>query len=558
MNVRHVYKWCAVSALVAFGLSFGLNRAVSAPPATPAPPSSATAEQGVQVLTRGPVHEAFAETVTFDPVPGIVVPKAPPAAIEEVPPEQRPEGANVAWIPGYWGWDDDQNDFLWVSGVWRDLPPGRQWVPGYWGQSTQGYQWTSGYWADAKVSEVEYLPEPPATVEAGPNIAASSADQTWLPGCWVWQQGRYAWRPGFWAAAQPNWLWVPAHYVWAPRGYVFVDGYWDYSLDRRGVLFAPVYFGAGVYGRRGFSYSPTTVIDLGVFTNHLFLRPQYQHYYFGDYYAPNYQAAGFYPSYSYNSGRYGYDPIYAYDRWQHRQDRGWEQRQQADYLNRRNHEALRPPRTWADQRAMAMQPGARSPMVAAPLDQFRRNPNGPLRFQPVDQAERQRLAIQAQNVQRFRQQRQLLENKAVGGPGGTRVSTFAPAKVRLPGSPIVAQPREHLGRNQMPPKAYEAPRPDPNVAAKPRVNRAPGQPRQRTANRIPLDQPRLQPQPKIERAVPQPQPKMERATPRPQPKVERAVPQPQPKVERQAPPARGNPPAGPPPAQNQPRGRDKN
>ena len=282
-----------VSTLLALGASFGLNKAVFAQP------GPADAEQGVQVLTRGPVHEAFAETVTFDPEPGIVVPKAPPAAIEEVPPEEKPEGANVAWIPGYWAWDDERSDFLWVSGIWRDLPPGRQWVPGYWGKSGQGYQWTSGYWADAKVSEVEYLPEPPETVEVGPNIAASSADQTWLPGCWVWQQNRYAWRPGFWAAAQPDWVWVPAHYVWAPRGYVFVDGYWDYAIGRRGVLFAPVYFNAGVYARRGFSYSPETVIDLGALVNHLFLRPRYEHYYFGDYYAPNYQNAGFYSSFSY-------------------------------------------------------------------------------------------------------------------------------------------------------------------------------------------------------------------------------------------------------------------
>ncbi|MCE5267866.1 MAG: hypothetical protein LLG00_08265 [Planctomycetaceae bacterium] len=595
MRVRHLFKWCVATALAGLVVEYGLNKAVSAPPATPAPSGPASAEQGVQVLTRGPVHEAFAETVTFDPVPGIVAPKAPPAAIEELPPEQRPEGDNVAWIPGYWGWDEDRNDFLWVSGVWRDLPPGRQWVPGYWVQSAQGYQWTSGYWADAKASEVEYLPEPPATVEAGPNIAASSADQTWLPGCWVWQQGRYAWRPGFWAAAQPNWLWVPPHYVWAPRGYVFVDGYWDYSLDRRGVLFAPVYFGAGVYGRRGFSYSPTTVIDLGVFTNHLFVRPRYQHYYFGDYYAPNYQAAGFYPSYSYNSGRYGYDPIYAYDRWQHRQDRGWEQRQQAEFLNRRNHEALRPPHTWAEQRAMAaraVQPGARSSLVAAPLDQFRRNPNSSVRFQPVDQVERQRLARQAQDVQRFRQQRQLLENNAVGGPAGTRGSTFAPAKVRLPGSPIVARPDARLSKGRIPPKSYEAPRLDPNVAAKPRVNQTPGQPQQRTASRVPLDQPRQQPQPKVERQRPQPQPKVdqprqqpqpkverqrqqpqpkvERQRPQPQPKVERATPQPQPRVERaapqprverQAPQPRGKDQEGPPsagPKQDQPRGRDKN
>ena len=363
------------------------------------------------MLTRGPVHEAFAETVTFDPVPGIVVPKAPPAAIEELPPDQRPEGANVAWIPGYWGWDDERSDFLWVSGIWRDLPPGRQWVPGYWGKSAQAFQWTSGYWADAKVTEVQYLPEPPATVEAGPNIAAPSPDNAWLPGCWVWQDGRYAWRPGFWAAVQPDWDWVPAHYVYAPRGYVFVDGYWDYSIGRRGVLFAPVYFDAGVYAQPGFSYSPATVIDLGVFASDLFLRPQYQHYYFGDYYAANYQAEGIYPSYSYNSGRYGYDPIYAHERWQHRQDGQWEHRVAADFQNRRDHEDARPPRTWADQRALGaggVRSGERGP-VAAPFSQFTKSPNSPLRFQPVDPAERQRLGQHGQEVQRFRDQRQKLE-----------------------------------------------------------------------------------------------------------------------------------------------------
>ena len=244
MNVRYVYKLWVVGTLLALGSIFGLNKALFAQPVP------ADAEAGVQVLTRGPVHEAFAETVTYDPEPGVVAPKAPPAAIEEVPPEQKPAGDNVAWIPGYWGWDDERSDFLWVSGIWRALPPGRQWVPGYWGKTAQGIQWTSGYWADAKLSEVQYLPEPPATVEAGPNIAAPSADDIWQPGCWVWLNSRYAWRPGFWAIAQPDWVWVPPHYIWTPRGYVFVDGYNDYAVARRGVLFAPVYFDAGVYGRQ--------------------------------------------------------------------------------------------------------------------------------------------------------------------------------------------------------------------------------------------------------------------------------------------------------------------
>ena len=116
-----------VAALAVLAANLTLRQVIAAEP------SPAAAADGMQVLTRGPVHEAFAETVTFDPKPGIVATKAPPAAIEELPPDQKPEGANVAWIPGYWAWDDERNNFLWVSGIWRDLPPGRQWVPGYWG-----------------------------------------------------------------------------------------------------------------------------------------------------------------------------------------------------------------------------------------------------------------------------------------------------------------------------------------------------------------------------------------------------------------------------------------
>ena len=508
----------------------------------------------MQVLTRGPVHEAFAETVTFDPEPGIVVPKAPPAAIEEVPPDQKPEGAHVAWIPGYWGWDDERSDFLWVSGIWRALPPGRQWVPGYWGKSAQGFQWTSGYWADAKVTEVQYLSEPPATVEAGPNIAAPSPDSTWLPGCWVWQNVRYAWRPGFWASAQPDWDWVPAHYVYAPRGYVFVDGYWDYSIGRRGVLFAPVYFDAGVYGRPGFSYSPSMAIDLGVFVNHLFLRPQYQHYYFGDYYAANYQAAGFYPSYSYNSGRYGYDPIYAHERWQHRQDGQWEDRVAADFQNRRDHEEARPPRIWTGQGVIGgggVASAVRN-LVGASLDQAGRNRNGAWRFQPVDQAERQRLAQQRQDVYRFRDQRQQWESGAAAPSAAPPPKEFAPGRVPLPRSPIMARPVTELGKGYAPPQMHEAPKPDFRVEPKPRVNRpAPQpQPQPRVAQPAPQPQrqpqaeraaPQLQRQPQAERAAPQPQrqPQAERAAPQPQrqPQTERAAPQPQrqPQAERQAP-----------------------
>src|SRR4051812_1937162 len=67
-----------------------------------APRADAQFEQNdtPEVLTRGPVHEAFAETIAFDPQPGIVVAKGPPQDIQEIPPDLRPDGDNVTWIPG--------------------------------------------------------------------------------------------------------------------------------------------------------------------------------------------------------------------------------------------------------------------------------------------------------------------------------------------------------------------------------------------------------------------------------------------------------------------------
>lgn len=455
-----------VTTLAVFGSCFVLDWAVCR-----AEHSDTGDEQGVQVLTRGPVHEAFAGIVTFNPEPGDEVPNAPPELIEEVPPDERPEGANVTWIPGYWGWDDERNDFLWVSGVWRALPPGRQWVAGYWVQSRQGFQWISGYWADARASETTYLPAPPASVEVGPNIAPPSADYNWTPGCWVWYQGRYAWRPGYWVVGRSDWYWCPAYYVWTPRGYVFVDGYWDYSVERRGVLFAPVYFESRVYARRGYYYSPTIVINLAVFHDHLFLRPRYHHYYYGDYYAASYSSGGFYASFSYQSRRHGYDPIYAHQRWEHRHDREWERRVETTYQNRRDHEDARPPRTWAAQRTISTSAKVdNSVVVAISLDQLSKRKDTPIRFQPVAKEEKQQLVRRSQEVRKSRDERRTLEASAADTSNAKPGKQAEPSRVKLPKSPIVAKSPEQLGKDQAPPKPHKAPKPDSKVRPKPEAS----------------------------------------------------------------------------------------
>lgn len=417
-------------------------------------------DQGAQVLTRGPVHEAFAGIVSYNPEPGVIVEKAPPEAIDELPPEERPAGDNIAWIPGYWAWDDERSDYLWISGTWRALPPGRQWTTGYWATVDNGYQWISGYWADSSVQETTYLPKPPVTVEEGPNVEAPSRDYAWTPGSWMWNQERYAWRPGYWEQGRSDWDWIPAHYVWTPRGYIFVDGYWDYSFDRRGVLYAPVYFQSGYYSRPGYQYSPVIAIGLVALMEHLFLRPNYHHYYFGDYYDRRYRDSGYYSPYAYQSSRYGYDPVYSYRRWTHRQDRDWERRYAASYDYRRDHESARPPRTWADQKRLRLDTAeAREQqlMMATPLDQMAKQKDSPMRIQQVPAKERQRMAELGREVRKTRDQRRSLEAEGVNNSSAKTEREIKPTKVRLPKSPIMGKERAKFSPKQAPPKRQQAP-----------------------------------------------------------------------------------------------------
>src|SRR5262245_1164089 len=83
---------------------------------SPPAPAQDEAPEGAEVQARGPVHEAYASPGDPQPEASPVVNKEPPEPIEEQPPEQRPEGDNIVWIPGYWAWDDDSDDFLWISG----------------------------------------------------------------------------------------------------------------------------------------------------------------------------------------------------------------------------------------------------------------------------------------------------------------------------------------------------------------------------------------------------------------------------------------------------------
>jgi hypothetical protein len=409
----------------------------------------------VEVLTRGPVHEAYASVVQVEPEPvaAVQVVRPPPPPIDEYPPEEIPEapGGDVEWIPGYWAWDEERNDYVWVSGVWRTPPPGTSWYPGYWTQADGGYEYASGAWIPEVEDEIEYLPPPPRDLDQGPPGPPPSPNHVWVPGTWYWEdsydwnvnagydprfgvrvqvgrprQAGYVWRPGYWMIAQPDWLWVPAHYVWTPRGCIFVAGYWDYPLERRGVLFTPVYF-ARPAAVREIRYSPSIAIDVDVLSLHLFTRPRVTHYYFGDYYADDYVRIGYRPFFETHRHHHVYDPIFVHLRWRHRGDDRWFDDLRRGYEYRRVHVDARPARTYREQqtRVTTVVRGdrgdvrdardRRSLLLARPLNEVGTG-DSRVRTSRIDQNRREQYSQRGREVRSYGERRRGWESEGTAAP----------------------------------------------------------------------------------------------------------------------------------------------
>lgn len=281
-------------------------------------------EHGYDVLMQGPVHEAFAMPIEPDAQKSIaVVPQPPPAPIRELPPSNKPQGNNVQWIDGYWAFQEEVSDYVWVSGFYRDVPPDRAWTPGYWSETTGGYRWTNGFWSAANgevpTAEITYLPPPPDSIDNGPSSPPPRENVTWLPGQWVYVGGDYQWQSGYWTNQPDNWIWQPACYVNTPQGYVHVAGYWDYEPQFRGSPYAPVLFRSRLYARPLYTYRPLYPLARSAsLLLHLFVRPGYRHYYYGDFYSPFYAQRGYQPWYRQPATlAYGGSPLLGYYNWKY-------------------------------------------------------------------------------------------------------------------------------------------------------------------------------------------------------------------------------------------------
>jgi hypothetical protein len=480
----------AAGLLLVAPVPAALAQAGEQPPAVPAEELPA----GSAVLAGGPVHEAFAKPVSLDPQAPILVPQQPPANLQEIPPAERPVGANIVWVPGYWAWDADRNDFVWVSGCWRNAPPNTYWVPGYWLQAGNGWEWISGFWKPISAQppqEIEYLPAPPAPIEIEAPGAPPLPDQVWVPGCWYWTQGQYVRRHGYWVTPQIGWVWVPSHFVWTPRGYIFAQGHWDHDLDNRGVLFCPTFFPHDVRVRAGFVFSPAVCVDLGMLRLNLFVYPRYRHYYFGDYYDDAYGRLGIFPWFRCQTVHTWYDPLFVYDRWHFRQsDPHWAANQARGFELRRSNRDLRPARTYAELRVqMTRLPEKRRPErpLVESVKMYAVSERTPIKFERITTSERQQIAVNATDVRNFRDQRSQWE-----APPVSRRSAVAPTATRTESGSASTRPVSKPTREARPP-AVVPPHPvsvtQPERVAVPSMPRTPQPAESRFIPKVPPSHP---------------------------------------------------------------------
>ena len=483
--LRHLRFCIPITAAMVVGSGFAQDIKIPEIPvpdlSVPAPAVNPNAQApAIEVLAKGPVHEGFASGAEQVSLPGPIAPKAPPEQIDELPPDQKPAGDNVVWIPGYWSWDEERRDYIWVSGFWRNQPPGRTWMPGSWRRTDGGYQWTSGFWnpIQQESTNIQYFVAPPAPPDVGPAIPAPVDTSVYVPGNWLWRNNHWAWRAGYWIDYRPGYIWIPAHYQWTPGGYVFIDGYWDYALAERGMLFAPVYYRTPLYRRASYFYTPTVWVRDDSLVRAMFLRRGHGTYYFGDYFGEPYAARGFTAwisagnvSVGFGYARGFYDPMFSYYRVAYRADPFWNRGITELYVARHANPALRPPTTLTQQNAIVTGISGNSSTAAVQVQNASMlagirdtRQTAYLKMVPVSDASRQESARVARQTLDLGRTRATQEIRVAGRPAVDGVHTVQLAVPRpvalLANTKPVTQP------TQVPQRA-ESLKPSPGIPAVP-------------------------------------------------------------------------------------------
>src|SRR5205823_1932377 len=142
------------------------------------------------------------------------------------------------------------------------------------------WRYYSGFRRRAGEGELKIVPPPPGPLQRA-DPPPPDGESSYSPGTWIYRDTRYRWRQVTWVAYRPGWVWVPARYVLTYCGWVFIDGYWDYMLRDRGILYSPVRIDVAIYRRRDWTYRPAYVVHHQCLLSCLFMNRRTGWYVFG-------------------------------------------------------------------------------------------------------------------------------------------------------------------------------------------------------------------------------------------------------------------------------------
>jgi hypothetical protein len=138
--------------------------------------------------------------------------REPPAPRAE--PVPRTPGRDVTWIPGYWSWSEDLDDFVWIAGVYvvhapDQLTVSTEAVPD---RTSDQAQAIAAMPAPADLAPPEPSREVAVAPPPAPRVEVIVAPPAVLGAAWI---------PGHWRLVATSWQWVAGVWVRPPAGMRF-------------------------------------------------------------------------------------------------------------------------------------------------------------------------------------------------------------------------------------------------------------------------------------------------------------------------------------------------
>lgn len=151
----------------------------------------------------------------------------------EAPPAPRAERVarrpGYVWIQGSWNWQRGRG-WVWTNGHWDRPRAGKRWRADRW--ERRGATWVriSGAWEDDASAAYPTTAPPPPPRDRAPRLAPGKA---WVPGHFIWRDGRYQWKSGYIAPARPGQRFQPGEWVRRGGRYEWIEGNWvdDYPTS---------------------------------------------------------------------------------------------------------------------------------------------------------------------------------------------------------------------------------------------------------------------------------------------------------------------------------------